>query len=70
MWAAIRDESQALGAEAEGYRQWAAGVDASGGDDPQKALDLVLKILGDPDPKLNGKFLWIEGGQQTPLPSW
>jgi NAD(P)-dependent dehydrogenase (short-subunit alcohol dehydrogenase family) len=70
MWAAIRDESQALGAEAEGYRQWAAGVDASGGDDPQKALDLVLKILGDPDPKLNGKFLWIEGGQQTPLSSW
>jgi NAD(P)-dependent dehydrogenase (short-subunit alcohol dehydrogenase family) len=70
MWAAIRDESQPLGAIGEGYRDWAGNVGATGGDDPQKAVDLVLEIIRDPDPAHSGKFLWIKGGMQTPIPSW
>ncbi|RIK84352.1 MAG: short-chain dehydrogenase [Planctomycetota bacterium] len=70
MWAGIRDESQQLGEVAAGYRQWAENVGETGGDDPQKAVDLVLEILRDPDPTHTGKFLWVKGGMQTPLPSW
>lgn len=69
MWAAIRDESQRGGDVAEPYRAWAADVGESGGDDPQKAVDLVLNLVTQ-EPSPNGKFLWIEGGQQTPLPTW
>jgi NAD(P)-dependent dehydrogenase (short-subunit alcohol dehydrogenase family) len=70
MWAGIRDDSQQLGEIAAGYRQWAANVGATGGDDPQKAVDLVREIILDPDPSHTGKFLWIKGGMQTPVPSW
>ena len=70
MWAAIRDESQAAGQAGAPYRAWAEGVGNSGGDDPQKAVDLVLKLVADqPDPP-NGQFLWIEAGLQTPIASW
>lgn len=70
MWAAIRDESRNLGSNAEGYRQWVEAVDRTGGDDPQKTVDLVLNLLSDDAALTTGKFLWIEGGMQTPLPSW
>jgi NAD(P)-dependent dehydrogenase (short-subunit alcohol dehydrogenase family) len=70
MWAAIRDESLSAGQAGAPYRSWADSVGRSGGDDPQKAVDLVLKLVGDsPDPP-NGRFLWIEGGLQTPIRSW
>lgn len=69
MWAAINDEAAAApGAEA--YRGWAAAVGQSGGDDPQLAVDLILEIIAGRHANESGKFLWIEGGQQTPLPSW
>lgn len=70
MWAGIRDDSAQLGEVAAGYRQWAANVGETGGDDPQKAVELVREILLDPDPSHTGKFLWIKGGMQTPIPSW
>lgn len=70
MWAAIRDESQASGPIAEDYRQWAANVGETGGDDPQKAVELVLQIILDNDPTHTGKFLWIKNGLQTPIASW
>ncbi len=70
MWAAVRDESETAGREGEGHRRWAAHVGESGGDDPQLALNLVLDLIGDPDPKRTGRFFWIEGGMQTPIPSW
>lgn len=69
MWAAINEESAAApGAEA--YRGWAAAVGESGGDDPQLAVDLVLQIIAGRHASESGKFLWIEGGQQSPIPSW
>jgi NAD(P)-dependent dehydrogenase (short-subunit alcohol dehydrogenase family) len=70
MWAAIRDESEPTGELGAGYRRWAQDVGASGGDPPQKALDLVLAIIRRRDASDNGKFLWIEGGIQQPIPSW
>ncbi len=70
MWAAIRQESQPLGPEADGYRAWAEHVAQTGGDDPQKALDLVLELIDEKSAGVNGQFLWIHGGLQTPLPSW
>jgi NAD(P)-dependent dehydrogenase (short-subunit alcohol dehydrogenase family) len=70
MWAEIRDDSQQLGEIAAGYRQWAANVGETGGDDPQKAVDLVCEIIRHPDPSHTGQFLWIKGGMQTPIASW
>lgn len=70
MWAAIRAEADRMGPEAEAYRSWVRWVEQTGGDDPQKAADLVLRLLSDEGAAINGRFLWIEGGLQSPIPSW
>ncbi|MBX3012817.1 MAG: SDR family oxidoreductase [Caldilineaceae bacterium] len=70
MWADIRDQAEKLGPAAEGYRRWARWVDETGGDPPEKSVDLVYKLLSDAAAAINGQFLWIEGGLQTPIPSW
>jgi NAD(P)-dependent dehydrogenase (short-subunit alcohol dehydrogenase family) len=70
MWAAIRAEAGALGPQAEGYQRWVSWVEATGGDDPQKAAELVLRLAGDEGAGITGRFLWIEGGLQAPIPSW
>lgn len=69
MWAAIRHEA-ASAEHAERFRQWAADVGEHGGDDPQKALDLILDLIDGKLAHVSGQFLWIEGGQQQPLASW
>jgi hypothetical protein len=53
-----------------GYRAWAGLVEKTGGDDPQKALDLCLKLIDESGNPTSGKFLWIEDGMQAPIPSW
>jgi NAD(P)-dependent dehydrogenase (short-subunit alcohol dehydrogenase family) len=70
MWAAIRDEADALGPEAAGYRQWVDWVDKTGGDDPAKAARLVLRIVSEEGAGTSGQFLWIESPLQAPIPSW
>jgi NAD(P)-dependent dehydrogenase (short-subunit alcohol dehydrogenase family) len=70
MWAAIRDEANSLGPEADAYRQWVAWVDKTGGDDPEKAADLVLNLMSDAAAKTTGRFLWIDEPLQKPIPSW
>jgi NAD(P)-dependent dehydrogenase (short-subunit alcohol dehydrogenase family) len=70
MWSTIRQESQTTGLAGEGYRAWAEQVAKTGGDDPQLALDLILDLIDDKSAAINGQFLWIAGGQQTPIPSW
>lgn len=71
MWADIRDQAARLGAEAEGYRKWVEWVDQTGGDDPARAADLVLRLTGPESvATTNGEFLWIENGIQAPIPSW
>jgi len=70
MWAAIRDESRSTGAAGEGYRDWAAHVANTGGDDPQRALELILELLDEKSAGVSGRFLWITGGLQAPIASW
>ena len=70
MWATIRAEADRMGAEGEAYRKWVRWVGATGGDDPQKSADLVLRLLSDEAAAINGQFLWIEDGLQSPIPSW
>ena len=66
MWADIRDQvSDVEGAD--GYREWVDSVGRDGGDPPEKAGALVLRIIeGDS----NGQFHWIEDPIQAPIPSW
>ncbi len=71
MWAEIRDDvARVEGPAGDGYRTWAQWVEATGGDDPQKAADLVLRLMSDRAATINGRFLWIEDGLQAPIPSW
>lgn len=70
MWAEIRDAAEELGQEADRYKQWARWVDATGGDDPEKASDLIAALLADTSASINGRFLWIKDGLQSPIPSW
>ncbi len=70
MWGYIKSVAASLGSEGEGYRQWVRWVEETGGDPPAKAADLVLRLVGDESASINGQFLWIEEGLQTPLPSW
>lgn len=68
MWAEIREAAQQHPA-AEGYLRWAQWVEATGGDSPHKTVNLILNLIRTGN-EVNGKFLWIEGGLQPPLPSW
>lgn len=70
MWADIREKTRDLGAEAKGYRSWVEWVDTTGGDDPEKAADLVSGLMTAAAAEVNGRFLWIENGLQAPIPSW
>ena len=70
MWADIRDRSQRMGPEAEAYRKWVEWVEATGGDDPRKAADLILRLTGEDGGQINGQFLWIADPLQAPIPSW
>ena len=70
MWATIRDAVETLGPGGQRYREWARWVDETGGDDPEKASDLVVELLGEKADSINGRFLWIKDGLQAPVPSW
>jgi NAD(P)-dependent dehydrogenase (short-subunit alcohol dehydrogenase family) len=67
MWADIRDQAERLGEDGEALRQWVAWVEETGGDPPEKAVELVLRIL---DSEVNGRFLWIDDPLQPPIPTW
>jgi NAD(P)-dependent dehydrogenase (short-subunit alcohol dehydrogenase family) len=70
MWADIRDRVAGMGPEADGYRQWAAWVEETGGDPPEKAVALVLRLVSDEAKDINGRFNWIDDPLQAPIPSW
>ena len=70
MWATVRDAALGLGTEADRYRDWARWVAETGGDDPEKASDLVIALLSERAAAINGRFLWIKDGLQPPIPSW
>jgi NAD(P)-dependent dehydrogenase (short-subunit alcohol dehydrogenase family) len=70
MWADIRDKAIRLGPAGKAYLQWVNWVEATGGDDPEKAADLVLDLMSDSASSINGRFLWIKDGLQASIPSW
>jgi NAD(P)-dependent dehydrogenase (short-subunit alcohol dehydrogenase family) len=70
MWGDIRDGVETMGAVAQRYREWVAWVEQTGGDDPDKASDLVEALIGPSGDSINGRFLWIKDGLQAPIPSW
>jgi NAD(P)-dependent dehydrogenase (short-subunit alcohol dehydrogenase family) len=67
MWEDIRDQALRLGPEGDALRQWVDWVEETGGDPPEKAVELVQRIL---ESDVNGRFLWIEDPLQPPIPSW
>ena len=70
MWQDISDRVAVMGPEAEPYRQWAAWVAETGGDPPQKAVDLILRLASDEGADVNGQFCWVEDPLQAPISSW
>ncbi len=67
MWADIRAKADALGEDGKAFRQWVDWVEETGGDAPEKAGELTLRIVAE---DVNGRFLWIDDPLQPPIPSW
>ena len=67
MWTDIRDRVAGLGPRGAAYQQWVEWVEETGGDPPEKAVELVLRIV---EGETNGQFHWIEDPLQPPIPSW
>jgi NAD(P)-dependent dehydrogenase (short-subunit alcohol dehydrogenase family) len=70
MWKDIRDRVVKMGPEADAYKQWAAWVEETGGDPPEKAVALVLRLTSDEGGDTNGQFCWVDDPLQAPIPSW
>jgi NAD(P)-dependent dehydrogenase (short-subunit alcohol dehydrogenase family) len=70
MWADIRDQVASLGPVADPYRAWAEWVAETGGDPPDKAVALILRLTSDAGADTNGMFCWIDEPLQAPIPSW
>ena len=70
MWAGIRERVAGMGAIAENYRAWAEWVAATGGDPPEKVVDLILRLTSDTGGDTNGQFCWIDDPLQAPIASW
>ena len=70
MWGDIKAKAEALGEVGKDYKAWVDWVDQTGGDDPKKAMDLVLKLISPESDSINGTFCWIDQPLQAPIPSW
>ena len=70
MWGDIKAKAEALGDVGKDYKAWVDWVDQTGGDDPKKAMDLVLKLVSSESDSVNGRFCWIDQPLQAPIPSW
>ena len=70
MYRDIRDRVEHMGPIAEAYQSWAKWVDETGGDPPEKAVDLILRLTSDAGAARNGEFCWIDEPLQAPIPSW
>jgi NAD(P)-dependent dehydrogenase (short-subunit alcohol dehydrogenase family) len=70
MWADIKGRVAGAGPAGENYASWVAWVEETGGDPPQKAVDLVLRLTSDAGGETNGAFCWIDDPLQAPIDSW
>jgi hypothetical protein len=51
----------------DAWNRWSV---TSGGDDPRKAGELILKLVSNESAAINGRFCWIDNPLQDPIPSW
>jgi NAD(P)-dependent dehydrogenase (short-subunit alcohol dehydrogenase family) len=70
MWADIGVKAGALGEAGADWKSWVDWVDKTGGDDPRKAGELILKLVSNESAAINGRFCWIDNPLQDPIPSW
>ena len=70
MWRDIRDRVATMGPEADAYKEWAAWVEETGGDPPEKAVELILRLTSEAGAEVNGRFCWVDDPLQKPIPSW
>ena len=70
MWADIKAKALSLGDVGKDYTAWVNWVEETGGDDPKKAMELVLEIVSPSYDAINGRFLWIKDPLQAPIASW
>jgi len=70
MWGDIKNKVEAVGEAAANYKNWVDWVEHTGGDDPKKAVDLVLKLISPAGEQINGQFCWIDNPLQAPTKSW
>ena len=70
MWGDIKDKVEEVGEIGINYKNWVDWVEQTGGDDPQKAVDLVFKLISPESDDVNGEFCWIDNPLQAPTKSW
>ncbi len=70
MWGDIKDKVEEIGEIGINYKNWVDWVEQTGGDDPQKAVDLVFKLISSESDDVNGEFCWIDNPLQAPTKSW
>lgn len=70
MFEDIKTRSEGMGDIAQNYVGWAQWVTETGGDPPEKAVDLVLRLTSDAGGDTNGMFCWIDDPLQPPVHSW
>jgi NAD(P)-dependent dehydrogenase (short-subunit alcohol dehydrogenase family) len=68
MWENIKFDAEKSGNQV--MTRWADMVGESGGDSPEKAVEVILDLLTPETNEINGKFLWIKDGIKKPLHSW
>jgi hypothetical protein len=68
MWQDIAEQTASDDPQAGGMRPWVEWVAETGGDPPAKAAGVVRWLCSAQASAINGRFIWIPGGLQTPLP--
>ena len=70
MWAAIKADASTRTGSGRDALGWATWVEETGGDPPEKAVELVMELVSPAGDGINGQFLWIKDGLQEPRPAW
>ncbi|MFB3160023.1 hypothetical protein ABLO26_01460 [Neobacillus sp. 179-J 1A1 HS] len=61
MWVNIKFDAEETGNQV--MTRWADMVGESGGDSPEKAVEVILDLLTPESNEINGKFLWINNAK-------
>lgn len=70
MWASIQADALSRSGPGRNSLRWTAWVDETGGDPPEKSVEIVLELLSAQGDSPNGQFLWIHNGLQKPRKAW